>query len=212
MALTVKNIIVGAGRLYIAEYGSGGPVALPSFNTTGGSIRGDFEAAADWREVGFTSEGAEIGYDPTYTDVMVDQYKDAARLFLESETFTLSTTLVEGTLANLIVAWGRSTDNLVTGDPLGDGSTATKFSLGVGPDCPEQYTVAIVGPAAGCPEGTNIERIYYAPRVVSVEGSTHTLSRTGETVFPVSFRVLPDDTRAEGEEYGEIVDRTRHTA
>lgn len=202
MALQKNNIIVGAGRLYLASVGE----ALPTFNTTGGSVKTDFEADANWTDMGFTSEGVEVAYEPTYSDIDVDQYKDAAKVFLEAETMNFGTTLMEATLENLAVAWGRLGSDITV-----DGPTKT-FSIGLGPDVACEYGLVVVGPAAGSeadcdPDGNPIvvERIYQAYRVISVEGSTHSLQKTGATMFPVTFRCLPYEA-PEGSRYANVLD------
>lgn len=202
--LTVENIIVGSGRLYIASVGT----ALPTFNTTGGTVKNDFEADANWTDVGFTAEGLTVAYEPTYSDIAVDQFKDAAKVFLESETMNFSTTLMEATLENLAVAWGRNQAASIAVN----GETKT-FSIGIGPDVACEYALAVVGPAPGSvadcdPDGNPIvvERVYHANRVISVEGSTHSLSRTEATMFPATFRSLPDPTAPAGAEYAQVHD------
>ncbi len=200
-----KNIVVGAGTLYIANVGD----ALPTFNTTGGSVKTDFTNDANWRDLGYTTDGTEVSYEPTYSDVNVDQLKDAAKVFLEQETMRFSTSLTEATLENIILAMGRSNNSLVRTD-VNNGT----FSIGIGSDVACEYQLAVVGPAPGTvldcetpANDVNVERIYVAYRVVSVEGSTHSLTRSGATMFPVTFRALPYDAAAAGEEYGKIVDR-----
>ena len=55
----------------------------------------------------------------------------------------------------------------------------------------------------------NKERVYVARRVVSMETTSHGLKRDSATVFPVSFRCLPDDSNYAyaGSEYGVVIDR-----
>lgn len=206
MAQDTKNIVVGAGRLYIAEVG----VALPAgYNTDGASgVNAAFESASgDWRELGFTDGGVEVGYEPTYSDINVDQFKDAARVFLESETMTFSTSLMETTLENLVLAWGRSEANDLVRTDANNGT----FSIGVGGDVACEYKIAVVVPAPGTEAsciGTaaEVKRLYVGNRIVSVDGSTHGYRRTEATMFPVNFRALPDSAATAGEEYGKVED------
>jgi len=52
------------------------------------------------------------------------------------------------------------------------------------------------------------ERVYVARRVVSIDTTAHALKRDTATVFPVSFRCLPDsDPNYSGMEYGVVIDR-----
>lgn len=204
MAFDTKNLVVGAGTLYIAEVG----VALPTYPTDGASVKTVFESDAGWTNLGFTTDGVEVAYEPTYSDVNVDQVFDAARLFLESETFNFSTSLQEATLENLITAWGRN-----AGDALVVSAASKKFTVKASNPVPCEYQIAIVGPAPGssqdCIDGDGtvlVERIYNAFRVVSVTGSTHSMQRTGETTFPVTFRALPYFADNPDGEYATIED------
>lgn len=196
MAVTVRNIIVGAGHLYInAVAGAQPPLPTP---TTGQTMVEALDAATTaWTSLGATDGGVEIGYEPDYGEVEVDQMKDAAVLFNQGVTLTASTTLAEATLSNLLVAWGK---------PAADLATDT-LNLSVPDEAPVERTLAIVGRAPATAAGGRRERIYYARRVVSMDGSNHAIRRTEATLFPISFRLLPDPNYA-GSEYGTIVDRT----
>lgn len=208
MSLSATNITVGAGRLYIASVGD----ALPDYASvaaSGGRLYTAFDADANWRSLGYTDGGVEVGYEPTYSDIQVDQLKDAAKVFLESETMSFSTSLVEATLENLILAWGRNESDSLTRTDANNGT----FTLGVGRDvaCEHQIAIMVPGPGstASCDSGasvTTVERIYVGNRIVSVDGSTHGYRRSEATMFPVNFRALPYDQASAGEEYGKVQD------
>lgn len=202
--IEVKNILVGAGNLWVSK--TDATVVEPTITTP---AAGDTwaskvldAAASPWRYVGATTGGVEVGYTPDTTDIEVDQLKDAALVFNTGQTMTVGTTMAEATLANILIAWGfRSTDLVNTGDTL---------NLPAAPDGLVERSIAIVGNApktAASGTGSKRERLYYGRRVVSVDGSTHTLSRTEMVGVPVSFRLLPDPAFA-GSEYGKILDRT----
>jgi hypothetical protein len=192
--VTVANILVGPGNLYIADTGT----ALPTW-TTGGALV-DLDDDANWTTIGATQEGVEVAYSPDYGEVEVDQLKDAARLFNQGLTVTMNTNLAEATLENLLVAWGLPDDCLVV-----DGTTDT-FSISVPSDEPVERKLVVVGTAPDAAGPLDRDRIYVAHRVISIDGSTHSLRRTEATVFPVSFRLLPDPTQS-GQEYGQIIDQ-----
>jgi hypothetical protein len=199
---TKKNIIVGAASLYIGPSWDGnGSSPAPAFPVADeDSYRPVVAADSDWRDIGYTTDGLTVGNDPSFTDVQVDQLLDAAKIFKDSMGFSVSTTLVEATLLNLLIVWGQSDGSLTS-----SGLTKTLDIEGGGlGDAPLERGLIAVGNA---PEkvGTNDygERSYHVYRVLSVEGAEHSLSRSEATGFPVSFRALPaDNTR-----YGTIVDR-----
>lgn len=210
MTYQVRNVIVGAAALYITAsdssvYGVGSTPALPADPTPGSqlSFTTALDASANWRHCGFTTDGLEVTYAPDYADITVDQLLDAAKVFKQALKVTLMTTLSEVNLENLVVAWGYTTASLT--------STTSDATLGIASgalgDEPVERGLAAVGPAPKSLTGVKRERVYYARRVLSVESSSHAMKRNDATVFPVSFRLLPDTTQATGFEYGKIKDR-----
>lgn len=208
MAYQVRNVIIGAAALYISASDStvGGyttPV-LPASPGAGTSFATALEGAtATWRHTGFTSEGLELSYEPDYGDVEVDQLLDSAKVFKTSMRVSLNTTLSEASLENLLISWGQGSATLA--------STTSDQTLGIAAgslgDEPVERALAAVGVAPRTAGGAKRERVYYARRVLSVESSAHALRRSEATVFPVSFRLLPDPTQPAGQEYGIIRDR-----
>lgn len=192
--VTTDNIIVGPGNLYIADIGT----ALPTWAT---DANADFDEDAAWITLGATMGGVEVAYQPDYGEVEVDQLKDAARLFHQGLTVTMSTQLAEATLENLLVAWGLGSECLTS-----SGTTWT-LEVDVPSDRPVERKLAVVGSAPLGANDEEMERIYVAHRVISIEGSTHSLTRTEATEFPVTFRLLPRPEEAPNGLYGQIIDR-----
>jgi hypothetical protein len=262
-----KNILVGAARVY-TSYGVGGSrpdlsssvtfpwnvnVATNSAASTAASVSTPTflgtTASSYWRDMGFTSNGVEVSYEPSYSDVTVDQLLDAARLFQTALKITLKTEVNEATFENMNVVFGQSELTLNAGSAFAQvptvyttGTTASTGTitqinllggaLGV---APQERTLVLVGNAPGsfgntstfgsasgttgaATFGTGLidastirskERVYVARRAVQTDTTAHSLKRDSVTVFPVSFRCLPDTDRnpAAGSEYGFIVDR-----
>lgn len=197
-----RNVIVGAGRLFTAPV----ETDLPADIADDSNLQSYIDDA-NWTELGFTQEGVEVSYQPDYGEVEVDQLGDAVTLFRQKTTVMMSTNLVEATLENLLVAWGYPDTQVSNG----------VFSIGIAEERPVERALVVVGrgtdklfPAAGNASGNDEvrrqERIYHAQRVISVEGSNHSMRRTEATVFPVSFRLLAD-ARTPGAEYGSITER-----
>jgi len=223
-----KNILVGASPLflsnvdindsdYIANAEAG--VAVTAGATTVGvpafasgvsyatTLNGVNQTAGlfGYRNVGFTNNGLQITYNPTYDSVTVDQLLDTAKLFKSAMEVMIATEMSEGTLENIVTVFGQSASSLTT---TGTGSTKVSTlnveagSLGAAPT--ERQLIAVgQAPTAG---STSSERVYYARRVLSVQQSQHSLARTTPTTFPVTFRLLPDANYS-GSEYGKIIDR-----
>ena len=223
-----KNILVGASPLFLstidvndADYianaepgvaiaGGAGNVSIPAFAsgvsyTT--TLNGVDQTAGKfgYRNVGFTNNGLQITYNPTYDSVTVDQLLDTAKLFKSAMEVMIATEMSEGTLENIVAVFGQNANSLST-----TGTGASKVdtlgleagSLGAAPT--ERQLIAIgQAPTA---TATATERVYYARRVLSVQQSQFSLARTTPTTFPVTFRLLPDAAYA-GSEYGKIIDR-----
>ena len=202
-------------------------------STTGKSARsGLLAAGSNYRQVGYTNSGLEISYEPNYGEVMVDQLLDAARLFKQSLKVMLKTELVEATLDNLTLSWGQmdtyyvnqtgssitAVDSMADTTPIsGEVGTTLNMAAGALGDAPVERVLIAVGNAPAQVKNItatttalkNKERVYVARRVVSMDTTAHGLKRDAATVFPVSFRCLPDDSDASyaGSEYGVVIDR-----
>ena len=214
-----KNILVGASPLFISnidstdtkfvddvEPGDGRnttAVKVPAFDpnasyidTLNGVSTGDFY----YRNVGYTNNGLQITYNPTYDSVTVDQLLDTAKLFKSAMEVMIATEMTEGTLENILVVFGQKSTTLNAGT-LGLEAGA----LGAAPT--ERQLIAVgQAPTTTSPKS---ERVYYARRVLSVQQSQFTLARNTPTTFPVTFRLLPSGSSSyTGSEYGKIIDRT----
>jgi hypothetical protein len=223
-----RNILVGASPLflsnidvndadYIANAEAGVAIAsgattvgVPAFVSATGyasTLNGVTQSAGlfGYRNVGFTNNGLQITYNPTYDSVTVDQLLDTAKLFKSAMEVMIATEMSEGTLENIATVFGQASSTLTTS---GTGVTKKDVlgleagSLGAAPT--ERQLIAVgQAPTAS---STASERVYYARRVLSVQQSQHSLARTTPTTFPVTFRLLPDASYA-GSEYGKIIDR-----
>ena len=228
-----KNILVGASPLFIsnldvtsgasyvenAEPGStaaGAFVSGESYTNTLNAITPSTTFA--YRNVGFTNNGLQITYNPTYDSVTVDQLLDTAKLFKSAMEVMIATEMSEGTLENVLVVFGQADDptnnTAITNDNtiISTGSgTSKKDTLGIAAGAlgiaPTERQLIAVGQAPTA-SATRTERVYYARRVLSVQQSQFTLARSTPTTFPVTFRLLPTAMSGyEGQEYGKIIDR-----
>jgi hypothetical protein len=261
-----KNILVGAARVWISagagqyrpaltsanfpyQIADGVGTNLTTASNTSVNVFLGSTGSGFWRDIGYTSNGVEISYEPSYSDVMVDQLLDAARLFKQAVKVTMRTEFDEGTLENIHVVFGQNEQFLNSAgnnaDILTDikttGGSAQHLNIQAGAigDAPTERSLVFVGVAPGFQgetiaqpvsvttsvgTGTTLnsaatikkERVYVARRAVQTETVTHSLKRDGVTVFPVSFRCLPEDGtgyadttggKTNGSEYGIILDR-----
>jgi len=208
MALTTENIIQGAAQIYLGKKGA----PFPTSNVAGSSMTASTNMGAapnsttdEYANVGYTSEGLDVSFEPDYLDVEVDQILDSAALFKTSQRVTISTSFTEATLANLAFVLGQGTGTFTTNALTADGnSNVLKIEGGSLGAEPLERAFFAVGP--GPRDATlKAERLYYHPRVISVEAVSTGVKRSEATMFPVTFRCLPGSTA--GAEYGKVVDR-----
>lgn len=215
---TQANIIVGAAAVFVNKTANANlpaAIATESYATT---LSGT-TPSADWRNIGFTSNGLELQFQPEFGEVQVDQVLDAAKMFKSGMQVTLNTSMAEATLENLLFAIAAPTSDLDTtpgdttqiiGGSVGSfwvGADAIlDLSAGSLGDCPVERKLVAVGSAGGDCAGTDVkERVYVAYRVLSIDSVTVSAKRDEASVFDVSFRLLPDGSNGL---YGQIVDRT----
>ena len=209
---TSANIIVGAAALFTYNDGILTDAALEAKNlsTTNEdiSVRDVLsEANSGFNNVGYTSNGLEIQFQPDFGEVTVDQVLDVAKLYKQGMQVNLNTSFAEATLENLLFSLaGNSADlEAVAATGAFAGNKVLDLSAGDIGECPVERGLVAVGPGTGdCEIGQGIERVYVAYRALSIESVTVSAKRDEATMFEVSFRLLPNDSGS----YGKIVDRT----
>jgi hypothetical protein len=217
---TATNIVVGAAALFVTNsgqtIGDSTTTDLP-VSVAGTSYKTTLSESNKVRNVGYTSNGIDLTFTPTFGDVQVDQLLDTARLFKSAMTVTLRTSLAEATLENLLMAITQSDANVTTLGALSptivswkDGVTSNPASKYVDilsgelGDYPVERGLVAVGASTNQLADKNEERIYVAYRAVSIQNVTVSAKRDAATMFDVEFRLLPDSQGA----YGKIIDRT----
>ena len=209
MAFEAKNIIVGAAPMFLSKKdstessyatvlpeGSNVTANTSIYDPATRELTGALGTA--YANVGYTNNGLQITYNPTYGSVTVDQLLDTAKLFKESMEVMLATEFTEATLENVLKVFGQGASTL--------SNDARGLEAGALGQEPTERQLIAVGLAPRSAANKKRERVYYARRVLSVQQSQFTLARNNPTVFPVTFRLLPDAAYA-GAEYGKIIDR-----
>lgn len=215
-----QNILVGASPLFISNVDNSSDAYVDALPGTGTSVaepgRVAFESDKSYtktlnaidqvdgdfgfRNVGYTNNGLQITYNPTYENVTVDQLLDSAKVFKSAMEVMIATEMTEGTLENILVVFGQS-GSTKSGNTLG-------LAAGALGEAPIERQLIAVGQAPQA-VGEHKERVYYARRVLSVQQSQFSLARNTPTTFPVTFRLLPSGaSKDEHQEYGVIIDRT----
>jgi hypothetical protein len=236
MANNSKNIIVGAGVLYIGADNDEKTVNdIP--DVSGGNSGKTFDANTqgtyqnpsnvnntEWDHVGYTSEGVDFSFEPDYGEVQVDQLLDVAKIYKQGQKVMVKTTLTEATLENFLVVLGGKTgasgDLRATSLHASSKGTTQALDLNGGAlgYAPVERSILIVGPG---PEslltspsngGTVVERLYLGYRALSMETVSVGIKRNEATVFPVTFRLLPSNLNTTLSQdgnatYGKVIDR-----
>ncbi len=211
-----SNIIVGAAALFTHDAGPLGYVDsgadlgkitdaqavldLPAMTPSTTSYKEALSTDTAFTNIGYTSNGLELAFEPDFGEVAVDQLLDVARLFKQGMTVNLNTSFAEATLENLLVAIAGDADDL---DDSTAGLLDMKMSAGDIGDVPLERGLVAVGPGSGSSLDPK-ERIYVAYRALSIENVTVSAKRDEASMFEVSFRLLPNDNAS----YGKIVDRS----
>ncbi len=205
-----SNIIVGAAALFTHDAGPIGldvdgkitdaqaGTDLPVFTASATSYKTTLSADDAYTNIGYTSNGLELAFEPDFGEVAVDQLLDVARLFKQGMTVNLNTSFAEATLENLLVAIA-SNEEIATAANL----STLRMSAGDIGDVPLERGIVAVGPGSGSAAIAK-ERIYVAYRALSIENVTVSAKRDEASMFEVSFRLLPNDDAS----YGRIVDRS----
>jgi hypothetical protein len=200
---TSSEIIVGAAALFTADT-TLTALTVPSFVTTE-SYRETLSEEAGIDNVGYTSNGIEISFQPNFGEVQVDQILDVAKLYKQGMQVTLATSFAEATLENLLFSIAGNSTSLSGTKGSSAGRTLNLKSGDIG-ECPVERALIAVGPGTGdCVDSSMVERVYVAYRALSIENVTVSAKRDAATMFDVTFRLLPEDTSGS---YGKIIDRT----
>lgn len=204
---TSSDIIVGAAALFTAD-STLTPGTVPAFVTTESykeTLSNTTNVAAGIDNVGYTSNGIEITFQPDFGEVQVDQILDVAKLYKQGMQVTLATSFAEATLENLLFSIAGQSDDLSGNKASSAGRTLNLASGDIG-ECPVERALIAVGPGTGdCEDSSSVERVYVAYRALSIENVTVSAKRDTATMFDVTFRLLPEDTSGS---YGKIIDRT----
>jgi hypothetical protein len=202
---TSTNIIVGAAAFFMADT-TLVPTVTPAF-ASADSYRETLATDASYDNVGYTTNGLEMQFQPDFGEVQVDQILDVAKLYKQGMQVSVATAFAEATLENLLLALAGKNDEL-SGTKSSSAGRILTLSAGDIGECPVERGIVAVGPGTGdCEDSAAVERVYIGYRALSIENVTVSAKRDEASMFEVSFRLLPEDTSGT---YGKIIDRT-HT-
>lgn len=175
MAKLARNLLQGSASVYVGNFGALEP-ADTAINTA--------PAASAWTEVGLTTGGVTLNLSEEYAQLEADQIADRAGSALVSRNATITTSMSEITLENLALALNTRAANITTG------ATWKKFvpaSSDIDEFIPNYKAILLWGNAPASAGGNVQKRMVIIRRVLSTEGVEYALSRTDQTVLPVTF-------------------------
>lgn len=164
MPVTATNLIMGAGELYAAPFGTTEPVGPTT------------APGAGWRNVGGTTDGVTINISQETTELEVDQVVDVVDRRITRRELTIETNLAEATLENLALVLNSPAPTEETGvttfEPVNDSSVFI----------PNYSALLFDGFAPG-----GKRRRVTARRCLSTEGTEVAYTKDEQTVFSVTF-------------------------
>ncbi|HEX3958081.1 MAG TPA: hypothetical protein VHZ03_15815 [Trebonia sp.] len=106
-AYAATNVLYGIGVLFTAPVGT----AVPSDQNLG---VGSSWVSGGWNYIGATDQGVSLTFNPTTTDIRIEEQQTPVAALVDQVTMEITTSLSEETLANISLAWGNSGSVSVT--------------------------------------------------------------------------------------------------
>lgn len=176
-----SNVIAGSGVLYMAPKGT----ALPTLTSL------PITWPATWVASGYTDDGVDFVYTPTFKDINVDEELSPVQVLLTAEKMEVSLKMAETTLLNLTKAIAGS--SLVQ-----DSTTSTVYFGSASQASLQEWILGFEGPAPG----TGATRVIIVRRVLSKAAVSFKYQRKDKIVYAVKFEALADSTQSAGQRLG----------
>lgn len=176
--INTGDVLVGVSTLWYAPYGASGAEPLPADTVPFGSAW-----AGNWVYPGATEGGVVFSWTPKTQDILVDEQATPALVTPDTVDVEITTTLMEDTLNNMILAYGMG---VVTSTPAGTGGEPAKDDLALTFEL-NQISVGL--------EGLNsygAARRIYIPRAISGTAKVDTTYQRAKTarMYAVAIRAL----------------------
>jgi hypothetical protein len=104
---TASNVLYGIGVLFTAPVGT----AVPSDQNLG---VGSAWVSGGWSYVGATEQGVSLTFNPTTTDIRIEEQQTPVAALVDNVSLQIATSLSEETLSNINLSWGNSGTVAVT--------------------------------------------------------------------------------------------------
>lgn len=148
--------------------------------TAANIIIGAAEISIGGTNIGFTTGGSEVRYEPEFVEVIADQAVGVVRKGRSLERMYVKTTMLEVSLQQLRLAFMLPSANL-------SGSTLT---LGYNDSCwTDEVAIILTGPGPNC--GT---RTWTFPQCISMGNKVYSMKRDEPVQFEVEYECLKDSS------------------
>jgi hypothetical protein len=182
--MDATNVIAGSGIMYLAPAGT----AVPSIASLPITWTG-FDSP------GYTDDGVEFVYSPTFKDITVDEEMSPVDKLLTAEKLEVNVKLAETTLKNLQKA--------IAGSSLVEGVGISTLYLGSASST-QEWILGFVGPAPLA--NGNASRVILLWRVKATAAVTFKYQRKDKVIYTVKFEALADSTKSAGQRLAKIQD------
>ena len=173
MAASATNLIAGAATIHKGDFGAVEPLDT--------AVADDLDDEV-WTDFGGTDDGVTLTVSREFFKLRMDQTVDAPGRRMTERDITVSTNLVEGTLANLATALAQADSTVTSG---GTGATAYSAMNVEGDDSgaePPYFALILRGRA---PNGK--KRNVIVRKALSIEEVETAYKKDDQTLIPVTF-------------------------
>jgi hypothetical protein len=176
-----ENVLYGVGYLFTAQFGT----PLPADSDLGDATKwAAVVTPGPWRYAGATSQGVTTTFNPSMTDLQVEEQPIPVAALVNTATYQITTSLSEETIDNINLAYGGGGAKTVTAAGAAQpGKTVLKLSSNF-----SVLAAAILGSnEQGYP------RVFYIPKIQSA-GQVQTAFRraASQRLYPITLNALCD--------------------
>lgn len=148
-------------------------------------------------DIGYTTGGVKLQYQPTFVEVRADQSGGVIRRFKQEERLFVEFELIEITLQRIAEIFGYPNSNLFTGSGTGIGDC---LYIGYASGCSiEEVEMVILSPAPNC-----CTREWTFPVAISVSEAQLNFQRDQEQRISARFEILKQSDGT----FGKVCERT----
>lgn len=198
MGTLVNDIVYGAGRIFIHDYGTALPAELQT--AANGIVTTTNFTSDGFVDFGEISEPVVITFENTWKEVETHQHTAAVGGILQRERVTITGTLSKGDVDGIKNVLQTATKSTTAAGASQTGQDILKFG-GVAP----AYKTLVVLTDANSAGKSTLHHFY---RVLITGNTSVSLSKNDEVTLTLEAIAFADTTKTAGEEIGQIIEIT----